>query len=400
MGKLNDRGLAALIERPGRYADGRGLFFKTLGMGRAYWTVRYTLNGKGRETSLGPYPEVTLEEARIRHKVLVADVAQKIDPRKAKSLVAKTGVPTFGACADAYIRSHETGWRSAKHAAQWSQTLTVHAASIRNTPVDQVDANAVRRVLEPIWTKTPETASRLRARIEAVLAAAQVAGHIDADKPNPARWKRWLDHMLPNPRKLGERGHHAAMPYDDVPTFMASLRASDNTAARALAFTILACARSGETLGATWDEIDFDKAVWRVPASRMKMGREHTVPLSDAALDILRAQHEARGKNPYVFPGRPTKPLSGMAMSMLVRRMKLDATVHGMRSSARSWMADNAVPFELAEACLAHTVGNAVVQAYQRSSMLERRRPVTQSWADFVTGKTASNVVQLRRAGA
>jgi integrase len=309
MGKLNPRGLKALLTRsPGRHADGDGLYFKTLGLGRAYWTFRYTVGGKGRETSLGPFPEVTLEEARIKHAELRAAVLKKIDPR-AKGSAARPGAkPTFGQCADAYIRAHQTGWRNAKHGRQWSQTLTTHAASIRDTPVDQVDANAVRRVLEPIWNTTPETASRLRARIEAVLASAQVAGHIDPDKPNPARWKGWLDHMLPNPRRLGERGHHPALPYADVPAFMTLLGETPGAASRALQFTILTVARSGETLGMTWDEVDFDAATWVVPASRMKMGKEHAVPLSEQAVAILRAQEPERDKNPDIFAGRPQRP--------------------------------------------------------------------------------------------
>src|SRR5271157_1722601 len=384
MGKLNLKGLKGLIERPGRYGDGDGLYFKTIGKGRAYWTFRYTLNGKGRETSLGPFPEVSLEQARDKHLDLRKAVKDKIDPLAKAAVAAKAGMPTFGQCADAYIRAHEGSWKNRKHRQQWSQTLTSHAASIRDTPVDRVDANAVRRVLEPIWNATPETASRLRARIEAVLAAAQVAGHIDHDRPNPARWKGWLDHMLPNPHRLGKRGHHPALPYVDVPAFMARLAETPGVASRALQFTILTAARSGETLGITWDEVDFDTATWVVPASRMKMRKEHAVPLSEQAAAILRAQEAERGKNPHIFAGRPQRPLSGMAMSVLLRRMNVDATVHGMRSSARSWMADNGVEFELAEACLAHAVGNSVVQAYQRSSMLERRRPVMQAWASFL----------------
>src|SRR5208282_2091225 len=387
MGKLNPKGLKGLIERPGRYGDGDGLYFKTIGKGRAYWTFRYTLNGKGRETSLGPFPEVSLEQARDKHLDLRKAVKDKIDPLAKAAVAAKAGMPTFGQCADAYIRAHEGSWKNRKHRQQWSQTLTSHAASIRDTPVDRVDANAVRRVLEPIWNATPETASRLRARIEAVLAAAQVAGHIDHDRPNPARWKGWLDHMLPNPHRLGKRGHHPALPYVDVPAFMARLAETPGVASRALQFTILTAARSGETLGMTWDEVDFDTATWVVPASRMKMRKEHAVPLSEQAAAILRAQEAERGKNPHIFAGRPQRPLSGMAMSVLLRRMNVDATVHGMRSSARSWMADNGVEFELAEACLAHAVGNAVVQAYQRSSMLERRRPIMSAWANFLSGE-------------
>ena len=402
MGKLTARGVDSLARRKGRYGDGDGLFLRVLDPGRrVYWVYRYRANGRERETSLGAYPTVTLADARAKHIDMRKLVKDKVDPvgDRRKAMVAPpSGKPTFGQCADAYIRAHESGWRSAKHARQWSSTLTTHAASIRDVAVDQVDANAVRRLLEPIWNRTPETASRLRARIEAVLASAQVAGHIDADKPNPARWKGWLDHMLPNPRRLGERGHHAAMPYADVPEFVARLGGIDSAAARALRLTILCATRSGETLGARWDEISFETRVWSIEGKRMKMGRPFDIPLSDQALAILKTQHEARGRNEFIFPGRPMRPLGGMAMSMLLRRLRVDATVHGFRSSARSWMADNAVPFELAEACLAHTVGNAVVQAYQRSSMLERRRPIMSAWASFLSGEADDNVVPLRAA--
>ncbi len=297
MGKLTARGVDSLMRRKGRYGDGDGLFLRVLDPGRrVYWVYRYRANGRERETSLGAYPTVTLADARAKHIDMRKLVKDKVDPvgDRRKAMVAPpSGKPTFGQCADAYIRAHQSGWRSAKHARQWSSTLTTHAASIRDVAVDQVDANAVRRLLEPIWNRTPETGSRLRARIEAVLASAQVAGHIDADKPNPARWKGWLDHMLPNPRRLGERGHHAAMPYVDVPEFMARLGGIDSAAARALRLTILCATRSGETLGALWDEISFETRVWSIEGKRMKMGRPFDIPLSDQALAILKTQHEA-----------------------------------------------------------------------------------------------------------
>ncbi len=404
MGKLNEKGLQALIEKPGRHGDGQGLYFRTLGLGRAYWVYRYRAGGKEREMSLGPFPELSLAEARAKHvaarKAVVVDKADPLaDRRAAKAAAAdRADTPTFGECADAYVASHETGWKNPKHRDQWRMTLTKYCEAIRDTPVDKVDAKAVLRVLKPLWTKTPETASRLRGRIEAVQASAQVAGHIDPDRPNPARWKGWLDQMLPNPKKVGKRrGHHAAMPYSDLSAFMARLKGTPGTAASALGFTILTAARSGEVLRATWDEIDLATATWTIPGLRMKMGKPHAVPLSDAALSILRAQEAERRRSPHVFPGgRPRQPLSIMAMTMVMRRLGAGAfTVHGFRSAARSWMADNGVEFELAEACLAHAVGNAVVQAYQRSSMLERRRPVMQAWASFLSGEAGAEVVSI-----
>jgi integrase len=194
---------------------------------------------------------------------------------------------------------------------------------------------------------------------------------------------------LPQPKKLGTRGHHKAMAHKDVPACMARLAEIDSAPSKALQITVLTCARTSETLGMTFDEIDFENAIWTIPASRMKMDREHTVPLSEQALAILRHQHDEGGANPHVFPGRPMSGLSNMSLAMLMRRLKIDATVHGFRASARSWMADQGVQFEVAEAALAHTVGNAVVAAYQRSSMLDLRRPVLQKWADFITAAVA-----------
>ena len=411
MGKLYPQGLKGLIEKPDRYPDGQGLFFKTLGQGRAYWTYRYRSGGKERETSLGPYPEITLEQARIKHAELRAMVLKGIDPvadrRNARTAAAaKADVPTFGMMADQYIAAHEAGWRNAKHRWQWRQTLTAYAAPIRDMPVDQIDAKAVLRVLEPIWNDIPESASRLRGRIEAILAAAQVAGWIDADKPNPARWKNWLDHMLPKPKKLTARGHHAAMPYADVTEFVQRLRTAQagNTAALALEFLILTATRSGETLGARWDEIE--AATWTISKERMKTDEAFSVPLSDRAVAILAEARQAARKPPtgdsFVFFGViPKRQLSNMALSMLLRRMSVDVTVHGFRTSFRTWCSDVAhAEFEVAEMCLSHRVGNDVSRSYNRTDMLERRRPLMQSWCDFVMGKSDAKVVPLsgRRA--
>ena len=406
MGKLYPQGLKGLIEKPDRYPDGQGLFFKTLGQGRAYWTYRYRSGGKERETSIGPYPEITLEQARIKHAELRAMVLKGIDPvadrRNARTAAAaKADVPTFGAMADQYIAAHEAGWRNPKHRWQWRQTLTTYAAPIRDMPVDQIDAKAVLRVLEPIWNDIPESASRLRGRIEAILAAAQVAGWIDPDKPNPARWKNWLDHMLPKPKKLGVRGHHKALAYADVPALMARLAETSGVAGKALQFLILTATRTGETLGARWDEIDRDAAVWSIPKERMKTGDEFSVPLSDRAVAILAEARQAARKPPtgdsFVFFGViPKRPLSNMALSMLLRRMNVDVTVHGFRTSFRTWCSDVAhAEFEVAEMCLSHRVGNDVSRSYNRTDMLERRRPLMQSWCDFVMGKSDAKVVPL-----
>ena len=406
MGKLSQKGLDALLKKPPkRHPDGDGLFFKTARDRKAYWTFRFTLAGKETERSIGPYPELSLDEARIRHKRWVADVAAGIDPvgnrpqpKTAQPQLVKSGAPTFGECADQHIGLHEGGWKNLKHHQQWVMTLRKYAAPIRSKPVNEITTADVLAVLTPIWNDKPETASRLRGRIEAVIASAQVDGWIPEDRPNPARWKNWLDRKLPQPKKLGSRGHHKAMAHKDVPALMARLAQIDSVASRALQLTVLTCVRTSEALGALWDEVSFETATWTILPGRMKMGREHQVPLSDAALAILRRQHDERGNNPHVFPGRPTRGLSNMALAMLMRRLKIDATVHGFRSSARSWMADQGVQFELAEAALAHTVGSAVVQAYQRSSMLELRRPVLQRWSDYVCGN-AANVVPLRARG-
>jgi integrase len=300
--------------------------------------------------------------------------------------------------ADDYVATHEGGWRNSKHRWQWTQTLTGYCGPIRDMPVDQIGTDDVLAVLTPPWTRAPVTGSRLRGRIEKVLDAARALGHIDRDRANPARWKGHLELLLPKPAKL-MRGHHRAMTYADTPAFVQRLRAMTSTAALAMEFLILTATRSGETLGARWEEIDFDKAVFTIPPGRMKTNEAFSVPLSDRALAILRTLEAGRGKNPFVFAGRPQRPLSNMALAMLLRRMKADVTAHGMRTSFRTWCSEVAdVEFELAELCLSHRIGSAVSRAYNRTTMTERRRPVMQAWSDYVTGKIADNIIPLRRA--
>ena len=307
MGKLTQAALRSLIKKAGRHSDGGGLYFRVLNDAKAYFVYRYTVSGKERETSLGPFPELGLAEAREKHaelrKMVKVDRADPIAEKRAAKTAPPSAAPTFGAMADEFIAAHEPSWRSGKHAWQWKQTLGQYAAPLRDTPVNEVATADVLAVLKPLWTRAPETGSQLRGRIEAVIDMARALGHIDADRANPARWKGHLDHLLPPAKKLGARGHHAAMPYADLPAFMAKLAEMPGAAAKALMFTILTCARTSEVLHATWDEISFAHAIWRVPASRMKMQKPHDVPLSEQALRLLGDQMGHRGKSVYVFPG-------------------------------------------------------------------------------------------------
>ena len=264
---------------------------------------------------------------------------------------------------------------------QWRTTLTTYAGPIRSKRLDEITREDIVSLLRPIWLTKNETASRLRGRIEAVLDAAKAEGYRSGE--NPAAWKGNIEHSLPAAHKL-KRGHHAAMPYREVPDFVQALQRRDATAARALEFLILTAARTGEVLGLSWDEIDFERAMWKLPPARMKAGREHRVPLSQRAIDILRQMGNLRSEtSDYVFQGRRGRPLSGMAMQMLLRRMKLDdATVHGFRSSFRDWVSEETdFPRDLAEAALAHVVGDATERAYRRGDALERRRELMESWS-------------------
>ena len=315
-------------------------------------------------------------------------VREGVDPiaQRDASRLAKSEKPTFGEAADSLIEAKGSEWRNDKHKAQWTMTLTKYCASIRSKRVDEIDTEAVLGILQPIWASKPETASRLRGRIEAVLDAAKAQGHRSGE--NPAAWRGHLSHLLPKRQKLS-RGHHAAMAYADVPAFVGQLRERDAIAAMAMEFCILTATRSGETLGARWSEIDMPAKVWTVPADRMKAAREHRIPLSDRAMAILERLFEARTGD-LVFPGqRAGKPLSGMAMQMVLRRMKIeDATVHGFRSAFRDW-AGNETHFarEVAEAALAHVVGDKAEQAYRRGDALEKRRALMSAWATFCEPK-------------
>ena len=367
--------------------------------GRRRWVFLFTWHGKIREAGLGPAGKggVSLKDAREKAAKGRKWVEEGVDPISRWNTPGAKEVPTFGKVADDFLEARGAEWRNPKHKAQWTMTLTRYCEPIRDMPGAAVDTEAVLSVLKPLWMRTPETASRLRGRIESVLDAARARGFIGPNEANPARWRGHLDKLLPKRAKL-TRGHHAAMPYADVPAFVAALRQRPATAARALEFCILTAARSGETLAVRWDEIDLEQKVWTVRPARTKAAREHRVPLSERAVAILR-EMEALGSRGFVFPGqRPSRPLSGMAFEMLLRRAKSPCTAHGFRSSFRDW-AGNETRFlrELAEHALAHVIGDKAEQAYRRSDALARRRELMDAWARHCEGAVGENVLAFMR---
>jgi integrase len=311
---------------------------------------------------------------------------------------------------DDYLKSHASGWRSEKYARQWHSTIAVACQPIWSTPVDQIDTKAVLSVLTPLWQRTPETASRVRGRIESVLDAARALNHIPADRANAARWRGNLAHLLPARSKVRPVVHHAALPYAELPNFMARLRGDSTTsvAAVALQLIILTAARAGEVLRMTWAEVDLDAALWTIPASRMKAAKKHCVPLSDAAIELLKERFASRRNNEnYVFaspmpladPSEQRRPLSNQSLADVMKRLNVgEFTIHGMRASFKTYCSEHGVSRDLAETALAHRVGNAVEQAYDRTDLMKQRRPLMQQWADYLAGTETANVVPLKRA--
>jgi integrase len=294
---------------------------------------------------------------------------------------------TFEQCAKAYVASHEAGWKNDKHRAQWHSTLKTYVYPvIGQLPVKAVDTSHVMQILEPIWTSKPETASRVRGRIEVILSWAKVREYREGE--NPAQWRGHLDHLLPAKGKVRKVVHHAALPYLEVPAFMKVLRQLEGFSARALEFLILTATRTNETLSATWDEIDWDRNLWTIPGSRMKAGKDHRVPLSSPAIKLLSEMAELK-INDFIFPGTKLgRPLSQMSLLMLMRRMGYgDITTHGFRSSFRDWVAEcTTFPGEVAELALAHAVPNAVEAAYRRGDLLVKRQQLMRNWAGFCDG--------------
>jgi integrase len=382
----------------GTYPDGGGLYLCVSSSLTRTWVYRFSWRGRRPEMGLGSLDAgVELKQARAARDEARRVLQSGRNPIEARREAkrAATHKVTFGEIADELLEAKAHEWRNEKHREQWRWSLTEAAAELRPRPVDEIGPEAVLAVLRPLWTARPETASRLRGRIEAVLDAAKAQGH--RSEENPARWRGHLSHLLPKRQTL-TRGHHAAMAYADVPVLMARLRADDAIAAHALAFCILTAARTGEVLGALWAEIDMAAKVWTVPAARMKAAREHRVPLSDWALAILETLSPIR-TSAFVFPSpRGARPLSHVAMAKVLTRLGAErVTVHGFRSAFRDW-AGNETHFarEVAEAALAHVIGDKAEQAYRRSDALEKRRALMDAWATWCEPKETVNVIRLQ----
>jgi integrase len=410
MHKLSQVQIGRAMKRQCSLNDGGGLYFVSRPPNGASWIFRFSRHGKDRWMGIGQYPTVKLGDARARatdaRRLLIDDV-DPIENRRQQRAQTKLQLVrqmTFAQCAALYITSHKTAWRNAKHSAQWDATLKTYAYPlIGSLPVAAVDTSLVMKVLQPIWSAKPETASRLRGRIEAILNWATVSEFRTG--LNPARWRGHLDNLLPARSKIAKVEHHAALPYADVPAFVVKLRQQEGMAARAMEFLVLTAGRTGEVIGARWPEINFREQLWTIPAERMKASKEHRVPLSPRAVEILEAirpgPSEADG---FVFPGnKPKKPLSNMAFLMLLRRMeRVGMTAHGLRSSFRDWCAERTnFPSEVAEMALAHAVGSKVEAAYRRGDLYGKRQQLMDHWATFCASPAAvatTSVVRIREA--
>jgi len=375
---------------PGRHGDGRGLFLYVKPSGARSWVLRYQVHGRRRDLGLGAYPEVSLAMARERALEARRLIAEGEDPI-AKKQQAKP--KTFKEAAQELIESKRPGWKNAKHAAQWTSTLEAYVfPKLGQMQVAKVETADVIGALKPIWAVKPETANRVRQRIEAVIDYTSALGIRSGD--NPARWRGHLENLLPKPTKMRAVKHHPALPHAEIADFMVALEQRHGVAARALAFTILTAARSGETRGATWAEIDLAAKVWTIPAGRMKAGKEHRVPLSKAALALL---GNRRDGNKLIFESdaKPGKPISDMSMTAVLRRMEReDITVHGFRSTFRDWAGETTgFPREVIEAALAHGIKDKAEAAYARSDLFDKRRKLMEAWSIFSTSQKGDGKV-------
>jgi integrase len=404
--RLSDRAVRA-ANAPGMYADGDGLYLLVGRTGSKSWVYRYRQDGRLRDMGLGPVRTVTLKDARdaaLACRKLRREGGDPIEARRAgrsQIRLETAKAMTFRQCAEAYIAAHKPAWKNPKHAAQWPSTLFAYVYPVFGSlPVQTIDTALVTKAIEPIWTAKPETAGRVRGRIEVILDWAATRGYRNGE--NPARWRGHLENLLPKKNKVRQVVHHAALPYDELPAFMARLREQTPIAARALEFTILTAARTGEVLAVSGQEIK-DK-VWTVPAGRMKGGKEHRVPLAAPALAIVEQMtSEGVDAGKFLFPGlKRGRPLSNMAMlKLLARGGRCDLTVHGFRSTFRDWAAERTnFPREVIEMALAHTIASQVEAAYRRGDLFQKRRQLMDAWAAFCGAERVSGEVVALRAPA
>lgn len=396
----------ANLSKPGAYADGGGLYLQIGPTGTKSWLFRYMIDRKAKKMGLGPFPAVSLADARkkameCQRQRYVDEVDPLAEKRRRIALRAEADAKamSFEDAADAYIKAHRAGWKNLKHAGQWAATLKTYVyPTIGKLPVASIDVGLILKVLEPVWTEKPETASRVRGRVESILDWATARGYRTGE--NPARWRGHLDKLLPARSKVAKVKHHSALPYADMGAFMADLRGRDGTSARALEFAILTATRTGETVGARWSEIDMVAKQWTIPADRMKAGKEHRLPLSDRVIEILKALPREEGSDLVFIGDKKGQALSNMALLMTLRRMeRSDLTTHGFRSTFRDWGAEQtAYPNEMLEMALAHVVSDKTEAAYRRGDMMERRRRLMADWAAFCAKKPAKadNVTPLR----
>jgi len=406
MSRIKNKLTARTVETkkaPGYYSDGGNLYLRVSQNLTKTWAFYYKKDGKRTEMGLGSFGNVSLEQAREKAAELRKQIANGIDPiserqRQANERKAQRAkMMTFSQCADAYINAHRAGWKNPKHIQQWQNTLSQYAFPVfGDLDVKAIDTGLITKCLEPIWLTKNETAGRVRGRIESILDWATV--HEYREGVNPACWRGHLDKLLAKPSKIQKTEHHKALPYTEIGAFIDQLHQQDGIAAKCLEFTILTAARTGETIGATWDEIDLDAKIWTIPEVRMKAEREHRVPLSAHALNILNEMAAVRLNN-YVFPGNK-KGLSNMAMLAVLKRMdRADITVHGFRSSFRDWAAEStAYPGEVVEMALAHAIKNLTKAAYRRGDLLEKRGRLMEEWARFCnTPKLSGDVVPINK---
>jgi integrase len=394
------------IKAVGDYCDGGGLWLQVSGKNAKSWIFRYSLRGRAREMGLGSTSRIALAEVRDerdKYNRLLRDHIDPIEHRKrqrAETALAEAATITFKEAAAAYCATHRAGWKSFKHATQWAASLSTYAEpTIGNLAVRDINTGHIHRMLEPIWSVMPDTASRVRGRIESVLDWARVKGY-RGDGENPARWRGNLDHLFPKPSKVRKVEHYAALPYAELPAFMDKLRRQQGPAARALEFTILTSARLSESRNATLQEIDHSSKVWAVPSERMKGGKEHRVPLCKRALELA-----AMGDTQHLFasPYFPGKAISESRLRELLRHLGHgDITIHGFRATFKTWaMERTRFDNPVIESALAHISGNRVERAYMRGDVLEKRRQLMNAWADFCESppaKSADRVVPLRSA--